>query len=276
MIYKLICSVFIHLLVLAGFAPGAFAVTSAWQENEKLSFRILASEAGEDGVIHGAFEIDLAEGWHTYWRTPGDSGLAPSFDLENSGNLRSFKMQWPLPQRFEHFGLYTFGYEDRLLLPFTAKKKDESSDLILNANAKIMVCKVVCVPEKVEAEIEIPAGFQQAAELEAMLRGVRESVPVRADTPGLRIENAVVSKDMLVVTVFAQHGMDGTDLFVETEGLTISAPPEVSLFSGDVRRAHLKIPAPPDVDNFAAALSGKKTVLTLSNRGRAVEKEIVF
>ncbi len=254
----------------------AFAVTSDWTESERLKFRIVASAADEAGAVRGAFEINLAGGWHTYWRTPGDSGLAPELDFEDSENVETIGIEWPLPQRFEHYGLYTFGYEGRFFLPFSVRKANPAKDLTLNVDAKIMVCKVICVPESVQAELEIPARFRQDPELESRLRDVREKIPVQDDTPGLRIENAVVSKDMLVVTVFAQHGMDDTDLFVEAEGLTISAPPEIALFSGDVRRAHLKIPAPPDVENFADALTGKKTVLTLSNRGRAVEKEIVF
>jgi len=36
-----------------------------------------------------AIRIELAEGWTTYWRSAGESGIPPRFDWSGSGNLKT-------------------------------------------------------------------------------------------------------------------------------------------------------------------------------------------
>ena len=51
-------------------------------------------------------EFRLAPGWKIYWRTPGEAGLPPQLELQlASGHAVANDMHWPVPNRFDAFGL---------------------------------------------------------------------------------------------------------------------------------------------------------------------------
>ena len=49
----------------------------------------------EQGTIMAALHLRLARDWITYWRHPGESGIAPRLDLSGSGNLAGARLHWP-------------------------------------------------------------------------------------------------------------------------------------------------------------------------------------
>ena len=50
---------------------------------------------GGPGSGRPGIEIRLDPHFKTYWRTPGDIGLPPSFDWSGSENVRSVEVRWP-------------------------------------------------------------------------------------------------------------------------------------------------------------------------------------
>src|SRR5439155_1663784 len=59
---------------------------SPWQHDAHSAVRLLAgSRSG--GVLLGGIAIQLQDGWKTYWRSPGDSGVPPRFDFSKSDNV---------------------------------------------------------------------------------------------------------------------------------------------------------------------------------------------
>ena len=45
-----------------------------------------------NGIHMAALQLDLAPGWKTYWRQPGDSGLAPRFDFSQSEGVQTVEV----------------------------------------------------------------------------------------------------------------------------------------------------------------------------------------
>lgn len=241
---------------------------------EYVSARIFA--AGEEGlVVRGALEITPAPEWHTYWRSAGDSGMPPQIDWTRSDNVEGLTIRWPVPQRFEDFGLYTFGYDRAFVLPLEIRRS-KNGPVVLDVDATIMVCNQICIPQKVELKLAIPEDFDPDPALVKAHERALEELPESGDLPGLKIETAVAGPEAFVVSVFAQHGVDEMDLFVEADDVALNQPPEITVETGDMRRALLRIPAPPDIDNLAEALRGHTVRLTLVNRGRAIEKRVEF
>ena len=63
-------------------------VTGFGQSVEDLaSVTVLPGWRDADGTHVTALRIDLAEGWKTYWRAPGDSGARGSRQEEKGGQL---------------------------------------------------------------------------------------------------------------------------------------------------------------------------------------------
>src|SRR3954464_7681257 len=83
---------------------------SPWQRDAHSAVRLLAgSRSG--AVLLGGVAIQLPPGWHTYWRTPGDSGVPPRFDFSKSDNVEAVTVLWPAPRKFDDgAGGFSFGY----------------------------------------------------------------------------------------------------------------------------------------------------------------------
>jgi len=97
-------------------------------------------------IAHLGLAIDLAPGWHTYWRTPGEGGVPPRFNWSLSENIDEAQttVSWPWPIEFVDFGYKSYGYEGRVVLPITVKLVEGQS--IVRLALDYAVCADVCVP----------------------------------------------------------------------------------------------------------------------------------
>src|SRR5947209_6970364 len=74
--------------------------SSPWVKDGHSAVRLLAgSRSG--AVLLGGIAIQLQPGWHTYWRTPGDSGVPPRFDFGKSENIEAVTILWPAPMKLD-------------------------------------------------------------------------------------------------------------------------------------------------------------------------------
>ena len=59
----------------------------------------------------------LDDGWHTYWRNPGDSGAAARIEWHLPDGWTASSIHWPVPERMPYGDLMNFGYSGEVLLP---------------------------------------------------------------------------------------------------------------------------------------------------------------
>src|SRR5882757_7264561 len=124
--------------VILSFACAAFEVraedASPWQRDAHSAVRLLAgSRSGT--VLLGGIAIQLEPGWHTYWRTPGDSGVPPRFDFSKSDNVEAVTVMWPAPTKFDDgAGGSSLGYKQQVVLPLRIVAKDTGKPVTLRAD----------------------------------------------------------------------------------------------------------------------------------------------
>lgn len=270
---------FVFVFMVLGMTSSfAMALESRWASADYVQARLLsgAGGVGEEMRLPAALEIRLGEGWHSYWRMPGDGGLAPVFSWEGSENVETIDFAWPAPQRFEMVGLYSFGYEDHVILPLkiTLSQPGEATELKLQA--QIMVCQEICVPQSLDLALTIPPGAATPTQAMKLIETAEGSLPHEGDLPNLRIENFVAGPDAIVVTTFSQNGYEQADLFIEAGDLYITAPPEITLDKDDPRKAMLRVAAPEGAGSLADYVAGRDVTLTLVNGREAVEKTLSF
>jgi thiol:disulfide interchange protein/DsbC/DsbD-like thiol-disulfide interchange protein len=131
--------------------------------------------------------IRLAPGWHTYWRNPGDAGVAPELDLALPNGATAGPIGWPAPQRLAEGPLMTYAYTGEVLLPLTitpalaavglgtpaggtpapGAPTLEDRAVTIAADARWLVCKQICVPEQAHFTLNLPAGNLPAGSLPA-------------------------------------------------------------------------------------------------------------
>lgn len=177
-----------------------------------LAAEILPGWTTESGTRMAALHLQLAPGWKTYWRSPGDAGLPPQFDWSGSANLAGAQLHWPTPQVFERDGVQTIGYRDELILPIELTPVDPTQPMQIAARIDLGICEDVCMPAALDLDANLGGAQPQPTEdpriaaalahlpetetggvacaVEPISDGVR--VTARFDTPGITDPQAVV------------------------------------------------------------------------------------
>jgi DsbC/DsbD-like thiol-disulfide interchange protein len=166
-------------ILLSLFAPNAHAQdASPWQEDAHSAARLLAgSRSG--AVLLGGIALQLKPGWHTYWRTPGDSGVPPRFDFSKSDNVEAVTVLWPSPTKFDDgAGGISLGYHDQIVLPLRIVAKNAEKPVTLRADVNYAVCEKICIP--VQANLELTFNSVASTEDSALFAAL-DTVPKPAN-----------------------------------------------------------------------------------------------
>ena len=106
-----------------------------------------------------ALRLKMADGWHTYWQNPGDSGLPTTLAWKLPPGVTAGPIQWPAPEALPAGPLLNYGYEREVLLLTDVKVPRDApigETLALGAKAEWLVCKETCIPEDVQLELVLP------------------------------------------------------------------------------------------------------------------------
>lgn len=73
--------------------------------------------------------LKMSPHWHTYWVNPGESGQATTIKPKGPPGVQFGQIQWPLPEKLDAPGGFSYGYEDTVLLmvPVTVTKEFKAS-----------------------------------------------------------------------------------------------------------------------------------------------------
>lgn len=151
----LFLSVFVIVLILA--VPGGRLQADGPQDG-LISARIAPGWTEPDGRRFAAVILDLAPGWKTYWRHPGETGIPPRFDYGGSRNVAAVTVHWPEPEVFtDATGLRSLGYAERMVLPLEIRPQRPEDPVFLSSRAAIGLCSEICLPVDLALSAELPA-----------------------------------------------------------------------------------------------------------------------
>ena len=222
-------------LLAVGPATSAWALASSWSVGHKAQARLVAGRAApsDGGALLAFIEIELAPGWKTYWRSPGDAGLPPEFDWSKSANLAKADVKFPAPKHFVDKSGHTLGYEGRLFLPVTLTPQAADRPVSLAVDVHYGICKEICVPIEANLALDIPAGeaaLAPAAALMALDRVPRPQDKVLADDPVLvRAESQLegAAPKIVVAAKFPGNPSEAAVFLEAAGGQFLPVPAEV-------------------------------------------------
>lgn len=131
----------------------AMALDSPWTDKDPARWRLIAAEY--DGTAYAALQLHLKPGWHTYWRFPGASGIAPEFDFGGSDNLRVGDAGFPAPHFVDDGVGGFFGYQMNTGFVFPLDFQQNQAQMVLNS--VIGVCREICIPLQIKADLSLDA-----------------------------------------------------------------------------------------------------------------------
>lgn len=199
------------------------------------------------GTYQAALHLTLSEGWKTYWRAPGDSGIPPQFDWRDSRNLGDVTITWPTPHVFDQDGLRSIGYKNQLVLPVEITPAKPDRPVRLSGEMEFGLCKDVCIPARLDFDRRLNAQAPRNPSIAAALAerpfsaseaGVRSSTCHLSPTSvGMRIEAHIAMPSAggteVVVIEPGDPQLWATQTQTTRRGNTLVATSDLSHMSGD-------------------------------------------
>ncbi|MDE1173036.1 MAG: protein-disulfide reductase DsbD family protein [Parvibaculaceae bacterium] len=263
-------------LIAAGLSIGGQAALAApelaspWASGPGGRVRLVAAATSHNGTpVLLAVEFDLKPGWHTYWRVPGDSGIAPKFDWAGSRNLARAEMRWPMPRRFDEMGEASYGYTGHVLLPVLARPEAAGAPLRLALALDYGVCSNICVASRAVLALDLPAdGALVPSSAAPAIGAALMRVPQPPANPG----DLVMEKTML-------DGRPALSVRYRMPAQAAGMPVIIAVSDGDIYfdapqgvreggKVRYLLPVPD-----GGALEGRKVTVLLSGEDVAIEAE---
>lgn len=163
-------------------AQGPRAPMSALQPGHLVHAELLPGWETPQGTRMAALHLQLAPGWKTYWRIPGEAGIAPRFDWSESQNLGGVRIHWPRPEVFDQGGYRSIGYHGELVLPIELTPRRPGRPILLAGAISIGVCDEICVP----VDLSVSAAMRGAGGRDPRIAGALATVARPAQEGGLR------------------------------------------------------------------------------------------
>ena len=244
----------------------AIAGQSPWVSATNSKVRLVSgtvADGGKDAVLAGV-QIRMDEGWKTYWRNPGDSGVPPSFDWSGSKNLKHAEVLYPAPHRFADANGTAIGYADEVVFPVRITPEREGEAVELKLAVDYGLCKSLCIPNEAELSLAIPADAAAVKGDSALIETFLARVPKPAEAGALPAVQDVENKldgakpELLIDALFLPDAR-GSDLFIEAPDMFVPVPKPLGPLADGRQRFTVSFTSPEE----AASIKGKPLTLTL-------------
>jgi thiol:disulfide interchange protein DsbD len=265
-----------------GTADPALAPASVATDNVKARLISEVSSISPGQAFWVALDLDIRDGWHTYWRNPGDSGQATALQWTLPPGFSAGEIQWATPHRFELPPLVNFGYAKHAVHLVRIEVPQDlapGTTARLETKASWLVCADLCIPENAALGLSLPVVAGPPA-LDpghaALFASARSDLPVEAPAP----TNAAVQGGKLMLTLGPGWGttlqqIKTLSFFPFEDGAIEYAAPQILTRNGDSLQLTVKAGYQPPTSGavrglLVATLQDGATVSTVPLRIEAV------
>ena len=253
------------LLLLVSCTSIVHAADTGWLRNAQNSHaevRLRSANNGADAQI--LLDIRLEKGWKTYWRSPGEGGVAPEIRWQTPDVNATW--YWPAPARFDVSGLTTQGYKGDITLPIALAKV---SDKHLAGTLTLSTCSDVCIltdfPFTLDLDQQADPDFARDY---AQAMG---QIPAESGlTDQLDVSNV---NGELQIRAQRQGGWTKPELFFDYPQGSMLAAPQITV-KGDTLSARVAVT--DEWGEAAPDLRGKTLSLVVVDAGIAQQSSVVI
>jgi DsbC/DsbD-like thiol-disulfide interchange protein len=219
---------FLPLLAILLAAPAAAGET-AWQELAPgVRARLVTSDVLKaDGTTLIGIELDMPLNTKTYWRIPGETGIATELDFTGSTGVVHNDILWPYPTVDHAQGYLDYVYYGPTVLPVALTVEDDAPAIQLVTT--LGVCSDICVPAV--ATFSLPLSFAKAdAGQGVRLSQAVSTVPIPWDGAGDPVGDiAWDSANNGLTVALADPAVDPSSLIADTnDPLVLFGAPQKS------------------------------------------------
>lgn len=139
-----------------------FAVLPPLTQANQVTARVITPV---ESVVPGetlwfGLSLEIANGWNTYWKNAGSTGLPPTLELSDGQTEIQPELLFPAAKTKpfgEDTSLLTYGYMEEVLHPFQVTVPESvSGQWSLTGEARWLVCREICIPESQVVSLSLP------------------------------------------------------------------------------------------------------------------------
>ncbi|MCZ2158494.1 protein-disulfide reductase DsbD family protein [Bartonella sp. 220] len=196
----------------------AYLLATSWYESDGGRIRLALTESSLSGIREGIIEIVLKQKWKTYWRNPGNSGMAPFFTFNQQV---SYEIFYPTPQLYETENDWSLGYKDKVVLPFIISGSSKN----LSGTLTLGLCHKICLPFTVHFDFSPSVQKNKRLPL-SLLKKAQDTLPLTThDAFKIRAEK---KENTLFIKIQNKHKITPHALFLDGGELQIGPAKKVS------------------------------------------------
>lgn len=233
-------------------------LTSPQNDHARIRFQ---AEKGQDRIF-GLLTVELQSGWKTYWRSPGEGGVAPQIHWPKEVGDTWY---WPVPSRFDISGLTTQGYHDKVIIPMVITGTDADT---LNGTLTLSTCSNVCLLTdytlRLDFNTPVDEAFQRA--FDSAMRAIPGDSGISSNL------SAWLSDGNLVITGTTDGEWKKPAIYFDPlEGDILPGDPAIR-HNGN--QLHVTVPVTDEWGDKPATLKGKALSFVLTNGDNAQQTVI--
>ena len=139
-----------------------FAVLPPLTQANQVTARVITPV---ESVVPGetlwfGLSLEIADGWNTYWKNAGSTGLPPTLELSDGQTEIQPELLFPAAKTKpfgEDTSLLTYAYMEEVLHPFQVTVPESvSGQWSLTGEARWLVCREICIPESQVVSLSLP------------------------------------------------------------------------------------------------------------------------
>ncbi len=221
-------------LFFAFFALNAQALP--WKKTEAVKAELISQTTSvkPGSSIRLGVLLTQQPGWHTYWKTPGDTGLPTVIDWTLPEGWKAGSIQWPTPKLYVIGDLTNFGYEDSVLLPvsISVPASAKEGDYVAKADVSWLMCAEQCIPGNAsfDVPIKVSTASPSATPNAGLFQNNEALTPVPLTTVSAQVDSA---NHALSVTFKTSKPFNHFYVFTEGEGAVDYKAPQSATKNGD-------------------------------------------
>ncbi|GAA5130067.1 hypothetical protein JIN84_04180 [Luteolibacter yonseiensis] len=209
-----------------------------------------------------AVRLVVDEGWHTYWRNPGEGGMEISVKWELPAGWTAGDLEHPVPKRFMTGDLPGFGYEGTVVFPVAfTPPAGFAGEATLKGKISWLTCNEAnCVPGNAELVISARPGAPESTPAAKTISEALAKVP--RPLPAVTLTVAEKPETLLLsIKNSEDKSFDpkNFDIFPETRQIVDAAASYTFVKEGEEWRTEVKKSEylTPPLTSLTLVLAGK-------------------
>lgn len=228
----------------------------------------------ERNLLPALLHVELDDGWKTYWRSPGEGGIPPTFDWAKSANINDIEWHWPVPSRYSIQGIDTVGYQGSLTFPLMVQLSPDARQANISGTLTMSSCTTVCVLTDYPIDVHVDLDTLTVDSDRAFaFNQATGKVPREYDSNNVKQAIWSDANQRVQLTIERDSGWQNPQLFIHSNDETLA---DAEFSSPDIQVESNSLTANIDVSHWLDLpdLSGAELIVTVSDEKFAAEYKV--